>query len=470
MSNQPDVSTPRKEVVAMQELAAVCRALLGGTDGMRKEGTKYLPKWPLEEDGDWKARVACTALFPAFEDAIDSMVGKPLGEPLVFENVPAIVEACLEDVDLTGRDFDTFSRDWMKDGLAHGITWAVVDYPVVPSGATLAQEREMKARPYVVPVPLANVVSWKIGPRGEVLEFRYRECAEVEDGEWGTKTEERIRVLRPGLVLVYREVTNKKNEWQLVPELSGPVSMREVAVACFAPGHIGHFTAKPPLSNLAWLNVQHWQSGSDQRNILHKARVPLLYGCGFTEGQNLAVGPNSAILGPQGSTLAYVEHTGAAIEAGRNDLLDLKEEMRTVAGKVMTRQAGGDKSATESNNEMRDGGSKLRSWCWTFQDSLENILRLMALWVGEKQGGSVVLNMDWEDLTDPAMFTTVLQARTSGEISQETFLYNAQRFNVLAPGRTVEDEQAALEAEGPKILGANPMDLPRKAKPEPATP
>jgi hypothetical protein len=33
---------------------------------------------------------------------------------------------------------------------------------------------------------------------------------------------------------------------------------------------------EPPLLDLAYLNVKHWQSQSDQDNILHIARVPIL--------------------------------------------------------------------------------------------------------------------------------------------------------------------------------------------------
>ena len=453
----------------MQAATAVCRALLGGTDGMRKAGKAYLPKWPMEDEEDWKARLACSALFPAFEDAIDAMVGKPLGEPVVVTNAPSSVESCLEDVDLTGRDFDTFARDWMRNGIADGITWAVVDYPVVPPGSTLAQEQALGARPYVVEVPVSKVVSWKLDHRGQILEFRYEECVEVPDGEWGVASERRIRVLRPGEVQVWRAVrtTGTSEEWQLVPELSGPVTLTEVPVACFAPGRTGHFTAKPPLQNLAWLNVQHWQSSSDQRNILHVSRVPILYASGFNEADTLVVGAKALVRGPQGTELKYVEHTGAAIGAGRQDLLDLQEQMRLVAGKVLTRQAGGDKSATEAGLEARDGGSKLRAWCWTFQDALENILRLMALWLGEKQTGSVALNMDWEDMEDPTMFATVLQARTAGELSQTSFLNYAKRVGAIAPDRSIEEEVADLEAEGPVLGKASPMDLTRTPTPSP---
>ena len=37
--------------------------------------------------------------------------------------------------------------------------------------------------------------------------------------------------------------------------------------------------------DLAWLNLAHWQSASDQRHILHVARVPFLFGRGLSEGE-----------------------------------------------------------------------------------------------------------------------------------------------------------------------------------------
>lgn len=139
-----------------------------------------------------------------------------------------------------------------------------------------------------------------------------------------------------------------------------------------------------------------------------------------------------------------------------------------VAGKVMTRQAGGDKSATEAGIEAKDGGSKLRSWCWQFQDFLEEVLLLMCLWTGDKAEPEVVVSTDWDDLVDPAMFTTILQARQAGLISQETFLWNAQRAELLPPDVSIDDEKAALDAEGPMSMGlADPMASAGGSKPKP---
>jgi hypothetical protein len=443
---------------------------MGGTQGMRDSGKIYLPKWPLEEERDWVARRDSTSLFPAFADAVDAMVGKPLGEPIICENVPAEIEAALENVDLTGRDLDTFARDWFKDGIIDGISWVIVDYPVIPEGATLAQERAIGARPYLVHIPLTNIVSWYSAlenGKQVMKEFRYRETIEIVD-KWEIKNTERIRVWRPGEVEVWEE---RKNGWVMLPELSGKTrKMDGIPIVCFAPGRTGYFTALPPLETLAWLNVTHWQSSSDQRNILHVARVPMRFGKKLNRNAttgDLEIGPQTVLMSEdKDGDFKYVEHTGKAIESGRQDLVDLKEEMRLVAGKMLTRQAGGDKSATEASLEARDGGSKLKAWVWSFQDAVEEALRLMAKWVGKDSGGSVTINTDWDDLPDPSLFTTLLQARQAGQISQETFLWNVQRYGLMAPGRTTEDEGASLDAEGPTSFGtADPFARPApKAK------
>ena len=55
--------------------------------------------------------------------------------------------------------------------------------------------------------------------------------------------------------------------------------------------------ARPPLLDLAWLNLAHWQSSSDQRHILHIARVPILFARGMdTAESQIDIGPNRIIM------------------------------------------------------------------------------------------------------------------------------------------------------------------------------
>ena len=84
----------------------------------------------------------------------------------------------------------------------------------------------------------------------------------------------------------------------------GGAKMRETtALAVFPsspsmPIGRGFMTAHPPLMDLAWLNLAHWQSASDQRHILHVARVPILFGRNLTLPEDgLALGPNRLATG-----------------------------------------------------------------------------------------------------------------------------------------------------------------------------
>ena len=462
MTSGSDPSAIRPEVAQMQARAAVCNALMGGTQAMRLEGAKYLPQEHFEDSEEWAARMAKTTLFPAFKDAVDSMTGKPLGKPILLEGVAPSIEDALEDADLAGRDLDSFARAWFRQSLVDGIGWVLVDYPRVPQGATLKQERDIGARPYLVHIPLVAVCGWKTEIVGGVLrltQFRWKEIAEEADGEFGTKTVKRIKVWEPGEVRAYVMV---EGEWTLDAESSGPVTIDYIPIVCFAPGRTGYFTAVPPLEELAWLNILHWQSSSDQRNILHYARSPVFAADNLPEelprdkdgNPVVKIGPSNMFIGYK--NLRYVEHSGAAIGAGRQDLGDLEARMSVIAGRVLTRENGPDSSATESALKAKDGSSKLRQWAWDFQDRLEEVLIYMAAWTGEAMPqGIVKLSDEWDERLEPAFLATALQARTAGQISQRTWLYIAQKYDMLPNGVTIDDEISQLGAEGPEPLGAS---------------
>lgn len=96
------------------------------------------------------------------------------------------------------------------------------------------------------------------------------------------------------------------------------------------------------LIDLAWLNLAHWQSASDQRHILHVARVPILFGRALqvADGE-IEIGPNRLILADDPAAgLRFVEHFGTAIAAGRQDLVDLEDRMAVLGLDMMRHHPG----------------------------------------------------------------------------------------------------------------------------------
>jgi hypothetical protein len=429
--------------------AAVCNALLGGTTGMRTAGTVYLPQEPAESNDAYSARLSKTVLFPAYEKALNTMVGKPFEDPITFEDdVPQAIKDACENIDRSGRDLDEFSSDTFEQTLNDGHGWLVVDCPKVNPGLTLADERALGVAPYLIHVPLSNCLGMRHVVENGVKRmtmFRYEECVENPVGMFGTEMVTRVRVLEPGMVTVYQK--DDKGKWAMLPELSGPVTLQEMPVVCIKL----HKT--PPLENLAWLNVEHWQSRSDQRHILHTARVPLLFGKDIDQGTDGAVivGPNRLIKGSGPNTdLKWVELMGGSIEAGRQDLLDIEDAMRRTAGELLSGKV--QKTATETNKESGEGESQLKKWVHTFEDCMEEAFRLMAAWIGEAKGGGICINTDWDDADLQAdMLTAITNLHNAGLISKDSVIYKLKESDMIPEDRTVQQEKDLIANEAPDM-------------------
>jgi hypothetical protein len=117
----------------------------------------------------------------------------------------------------------------------------------------------------------------------------------------------------------------------------------------------------PPLLDLAFLNVKHWQSQSDQDNILHVARVPILAIIGADEDDQIKIG-QQAVKVPLNGDIKFVEHTGKAIEAGHDSLEKLELQMIQTGAELLVMKPG-QRTATESNNEAEGNKSDLQRIC-----------------------------------------------------------------------------------------------------------
>lgn len=471
MDPNANITKVRGEVAAMQQTSEVCRAIWGGTSHMRKLGKKYLPIWPQEEQKAWEARRDCSVLYPGFKKALETMVGRPFESPIgIGSDVPPRIEQTLEDIDRQGRDLDTFARDILTHALRDGITWILVDYPTMPENATAADEAAMGARPYWVEIPLENMIAYRtemVAGSPVVTHARWYECTEVQVDPWTTEEVKRIRVWERGHTQVWEKRQAAAEEVWVMVEEAFP-TLQEVPIVAIYGGRTGFWCAEPPLEDLAWLNVMHWQSLSDQRHVLHVARVPLLAADADMEQDNAA----AVSVGVQGimtrfTNLRFVEHTGAAIGAGRQDLQDIEAAMRKVAGELLDSQV--QKTATQSEAESSEGASWLRRIVANFEDALEACLQLSADWLGLPQGGSLTLTTDWDEERLAAdVIVALTTARNTGAMTQKAYSWNMKQGGVLPPDWTVEQEMDALAAEGPVALprGNQPPPMP----PQPGLP
>lgn len=441
-------SAPTDAVKAMQADWAIVAPLMGGTTAMRAAGKALLPQYPAEEDETYKARLAVSTLLPAYSETVANMTSRVFAKPLqVLEDVPEAISALLPDVDLNGNDLSNWAVEFFRTGLAYGLCHAFVEVPRADGVRTKAEEKAAGIRPYLVMVKPEQVLGWRYDGN-RLVQVRFLESVEEQADEFTASKVQQIRVLEPGSWRVFR--ANDKGQWALFDE--GATSLAEIPLATFYAGRTGRMTARPPLLELAHMNVKHWQSQSDQDNLLHIARVPLLFMFTDDEDFTLTISAGKATRMPAGGDAKYVEHTGAAIDAGRQSLQDLVDEMRMAGAKLLKKDQQASKTAAQANEEAAQELSPLARMAGHCADVIAVLLQRMADYLGLPEGGHVELRGNFDADYAPEVSLPALVAMTNaGKLSNETLYTEMQRRGVIAAGSDWEAEKARIEEQGPAL-------------------
>lgn len=443
-----------EQSAAVKEMAAewpVIDALMAGTRGMRAAGKSLLPQWPNEDTGAYAARLATATLFPAFRRTVGVMAGKPFARQVTLgDDAPERVKGWCQDVDLQGRNLHAFAAGLLRNAISHGICGVLIDYPRSNGARTLADERASGARPYCVHIRHNQVLGWRMqtdNGTATLVQLRLLESVEEPDGDYGATFIAQVRVLEPGVWRTYR--ADDKGVFQLHEE--GVTTLAAIPYVPLYGRRTGFMTGESPLIDLAYLNVEHWQSKSDQQTILHVARVPILAAVGVDETFQMTVGASSAVKLPEGGELKFVEHTGAAIEAGAKSIEALEAQMIQTGAELLVKQPG-DRSATEAANDAEGNKSELQSIVEAFEDSIDAMLQFMAGWVGEPEGGHVSLFKDFGAATlGEASGQLIVAMQQAGLLSKATTIREQQRRGLVAADVDPEKELEAVDAEGPPL-------------------
>lgn len=434
----------------------VLDALMGGTRAMRK-AKALMPQWPGEPADSYKARLETATLFPAYHRTVGVMAGKPFSKAITLEDADASIEQWSENIDQQGTNLHTFCADLFRHTVAYGMAGILVEYSRVSTVPRSVAELERSGvRPYWVAIRHDQVLGWKMGTyqgAPALSQLRLLEIVKEDDGQWGTTEVAQVRVLYQGGWQIYRQMGSDRS-WQLYDE--GVTSLARIPFVPTYGRKLGQMLGQAPMIDLAYLNVKHWQSQSDQDNILHVARVPVLCRIGVDVDRDgtrpaISVGANTCVDLPIGGDLRYVEHTGAAIEAGRQSLQDLEEQMIQTGAELLVKKSG-QRTATESANDAEANKSDLQRIAEGFEDSIDMALEYTAEYRGLSRPGSVELFSDYgaDTLTD-ASANLVKAMGDAGYLTRKRVLNEMKRRGIIAPEVDPDAELAAAEVEGPAL-------------------
>lgn len=446
----------------MESVWAMIDDLMGGTKAMRRAKELWLPREPNESSDVYDLRLSRSVLFGALKDTIRKLSGKPFSRPITVTDIPGKLGLLAKDTDKCGTDLTTFAKNVFADGLAYGMVDILIDYPAVDPSATLADEREKGAQPIFIHVRSKDVVGWRTETLGngelELTEVRIKEERVEAHGEYGDKAVNFIRVYRTDTWELWRQNPEDLN-WSISE--SGSHSFNGVPLVTMYLGpRIAYREVEPPLEDLAWLNISHWQSSSDQKNILRFARCPLLFAAGFTEEQvkdGIVIGPTNMVSTTDSNAkLTHVEHTGKAIESGEKDISKIEDQMETMGSQPLVRKGGSSPTATgKLIDEAGRVQSELQAMVRKLEACLEQCYAVAGQWVSEKLPEKFSIDA-YSDFSISTRATTdldwLLKARAQGDLDHKTLIEEARRRGVFNDTVKSEDILAAIANEGPSPL------------------
>ena len=430
-----------------------CRTLMGGTEAMRLAEEIYLPQFEGENEKNYKFRLSLSFLFNGYRETIRYMTGRVFQKRTrLSENTNPVFFEWAKNIDLLGTDLSDFAKQTLFSGTQSGIEYLLVDAPPAQTGQTRADAMSKNIRPYIVHITPENVIDFhetRIQNMNVLTHFRFKEFIDQPKDEFSIDKIEQIRVFDLIDSNVWSRVFQKSKSsghWEQFGD-SVVTGLSEITIEPFYAEKSGYFRGTPPFEDLADLNIAHWQSQSDQRNILHSARVPILFGKGLPETAEIKISASSITKSTSpDADIKFVEHSGAAIGAGQADLQHLEDQMRVMGLKVM--QEAVPMTATgEMRGEMREL-SRLGS----IAESLEMALQKCFIWMGEYGGvefdGQVEVHKDFGFGTVNAVaLNALISSVKMGKIPTRQFWHELLRMGILSEGFDPDVAEAQLDIE-----------------------
>jgi hypothetical protein len=437
------VSDPNATWYAMEPHWGLIEDLLGGTYQMRKRHRRYLPQEPRELDESYDNRLARSVCPPYYVRLERMLAGMLTRKPVRLDDTADVIREQLFDVNLLGDDLNVWTFDTTRKMVRYGHVGVLVDAPATGG------------RPYWVTYTPRQILGWRTEQQeGQqaLTQLRLAEMVTVPDGDYGEKAVEQIRVLTPGEYQLHQR--NDDGEYKIVDEGRTSLSKIPFSVA-YAQRH-GFMESRPPLEDIAELNLKAYQVQSDLDNQLHISAVPMLAFFGFpTSAEEVSAGPGEAIAFPADGDARYIEPEGRSFDYQFKRLEQLALQINELGLSAVLGQKLSAETAEAKRIDRSQGDSTMMVIAQNVQDMIDNCLQFHAEYIGNTTApGSAYVNRDFLGARlEPADIQSLLQLYTAGTITQETLLRELAEGDVLGDDFNVDAELEATANAG--------LDLPR---------
>lgn len=458
-------NTKHKEYEERYPEWEVMEDVLEGEDAVHSEGRKYLPQLSGQTEQEYAAYVMRAPFYNATARTVDGLVG------MIFRKAPTITTPAgmtdiVADMTLDNTGLDELAEQLTRELVGVGRIGLLVEYPrVVNNPTTLADVAAQNLRPYVTKYEAEQIINWRMERINNVMQpvmIALEEEVEEFVNEFESEEIHQIRVLilREGVYQqeVYRK-NDKADEWYLfetiTPMMRGQ-TFGMIPFVCMNARGVYMCPDKPPMYDLATLNLSHYRTVADLEHGAHFTGLPTAVVSGYvkeSENDVFRIGSSTAWIFPDPSANAkYLEFTGQGLDTLRNIKKDKEDNLAILGARMLAPEKKQSEAADTVRMRHAGDGAILSAITNAVSQGLNKCLEIIAMWEGTEPA-TIQLNEDYLDQPMSAQdLQALVQAWQQGAISDETLFYNLKVGEVMDEYTTFEEEQSRIANQPPRMM------------------
>jgi hypothetical protein len=438
------------------------RDTVEGEEAVKKAGTSYLPQPSGMDREEYDAYKVRSMFYGGTGRTVEGMTGLMYRIPVSYND---------QDVTSYGGLFGTTFSDIVhmasKEVLVTGRCGVLVDYPEVNTeGMTVAEKEASGIVPYAVVYQAENIVNWKVDNQGNLTDVLL-EYKVLEGSEYIT---ERKHLSVDGgtyKVTIYRadEKTKAgkkqyKEHSSVTPRVDGK-PLRAIPFVFINTNSLSADITKPPLLDLANVNLSMYRNSADYEHGLHWVGLPtpIFKGAGDAE---LRIGSATGINLPSDGDAFMLEFTGAGLQQLNESMANKRSDMATLGSRMLATEKKAVEAAETAAIHRAGEAATLQTIANNVSRGMTIVLQMIVVWDGQKEPlkYTVSINTDYNPTRiDAPTIKALLESAQAGRLGQEDFIKALQDGELVDRDRDPDVILQEAQDELGQIGGTMPENI-----------
>ena len=447
------------------------RTVFEGDKAIKANAKTYVPKNKGVDIADYNAIIQ-RSVFENFTEATAKGISGLIfaKEPTI--SLPASLELLKDNIDMDDNTIVDLSQNIVNELMEVGRCGLLIDVPNIDTtGMTKPQTDALNIRAFTKLYKSETIINWRYEAINSVNKLTLLVLHEVYEDwtdDFTAEYKNRYRVYRLINNVCNVAVYEEKDKtfiatMEFKPVMANRKTINYIPFIPLTYKDISIIPVKPPLMDIANINLNYYGVAVERRNVIHFVGNPFFMGKGINtrddKGNALTITLGSSIaqiFQEVNADMKIVETQGTGLAFNESYLNDCKSTMAALGARLLVPESNA--QVSEKTTEMKTAGYRatIMQIANTASRAITQALKIIAEWEGtskeQVKDVKLELNTDYNlSEMDAQTITALVQAWQTGAIRQEDMFKKLQKGEIIESEISFDDYKSNLEVASPVL-------------------